>query len=283
MAGPTHTHKPAPPVEERPPARIHILLAQEVPVGLVFRRGPSKQVCAIGWNRANDTFTVGQWLKGRIYERRSDLSPDGRYLIYFALKGKPGTDQSTSYTAMSKTPFLKPIGLWEKADSQHGGGLFLNRTTYWINDERSHKAVTTPRDLRKVPHYRGENSFGSECAGVYFLRLQRDGWTLKETPTESEGGSVAVFEKPAGAGWVLRKTAHVTPLNSPDAHEFVHTSAGTRIDLPDWEWADIDRNRAVWSTAGKLFAAQIGEKGPAEQKQLFDFNPLRFVVRTAPY
>jgi cytochrome bd-type quinol oxidase subunit 2 len=30
---------------------------------------------------------VGQWLKGRIYERRSDLSPDGKHLIYFAMNG----------------------------------------------------------------------------------------------------------------------------------------------------------------------------------------------------
>src|SRR5688572_2426031 len=66
------------------PARLHVLLAREAAYAIVFRRGPSKEVCTIGWNRATDEFSVGQWLKGRIYERRADLSPDGKLLIYFA-------------------------------------------------------------------------------------------------------------------------------------------------------------------------------------------------------
>ena len=64
------------------PARIHILLAREAPVGAVIRRGPSKRVCALLWDRERDSFRMGQWLKGRIYERRSDLSPNGEYMIY---------------------------------------------------------------------------------------------------------------------------------------------------------------------------------------------------------
>src|SRR4051794_37027692 len=59
------------------PARLHVLLARDANVGLVIRRGPSKSVCTILWNRERDTFKLGQWMRGRIYERRSDLSPDG--------------------------------------------------------------------------------------------------------------------------------------------------------------------------------------------------------------
>lgn len=52
------------------PARIHILLARDEPIAVVIRRGPSKQVCTLLWNRRDDTFTLDQWLKGRIYEHR---------------------------------------------------------------------------------------------------------------------------------------------------------------------------------------------------------------------
>ena len=69
---------------EQIPARLHVILAREAPKAVVFRRGPSGRVCTIGWDLETDTFTVGQWLKGRIYEYRSDLSPDGEYMIYFA-------------------------------------------------------------------------------------------------------------------------------------------------------------------------------------------------------
>jgi hypothetical protein len=69
---------------ERIPARLHVILAREAPKAVIFRRGPSNQVCTIGWDLEHDTFTMGQWLKGRIYEYRSDLSPDGSHMIYFA-------------------------------------------------------------------------------------------------------------------------------------------------------------------------------------------------------
>ena len=66
------------------PARLHVILAREAPKAVVFRRGPSNRVCTIGWDLETDTFTMGQWLKGRIYEYRSDLSPNGELMIYFA-------------------------------------------------------------------------------------------------------------------------------------------------------------------------------------------------------
>ncbi|MFN7997407.1 MAG: hypothetical protein U0Q18_27570 [Bryobacteraceae bacterium] len=64
------------------PARLHVLLAPKAPNAVAFRRGPANAVCTVGWNRKTDEFHVGQWLRGRIYERRADLSPYGRHLIY---------------------------------------------------------------------------------------------------------------------------------------------------------------------------------------------------------
>jgi hypothetical protein len=53
--------------------RLYVILARKSPLGVVFRRGPSNQVLLIKWNTADDSFEYGQWLKGRIYERRCDL------------------------------------------------------------------------------------------------------------------------------------------------------------------------------------------------------------------
>ena len=84
--------------------RIHVLLARHAPVGVVIRRGPSKSVCTILWDRRRDEFRLGQWLKGRIYERRSDLSPDGKYLIYFAMNGKWDSEAKGAWTAIAWCP-----------------------------------------------------------------------------------------------------------------------------------------------------------------------------------
>src|SRR6516225_9309663 len=94
--------------------RVHILLASRAPVGVAIRRGPSKQVCTILWDRRRDEFRVGQWLKRRIYERRADLSPDGKYLIYFATKGRWHDEATGSWTAISQAPYLKAIALFPK-------------------------------------------------------------------------------------------------------------------------------------------------------------------------
>jgi hypothetical protein len=42
-----------------------VLLATDAPIGIVFRRGPSKLVRVILWNREKDKFTPGQWFKGK--------------------------------------------------------------------------------------------------------------------------------------------------------------------------------------------------------------------------
>ncbi len=68
------------------PARLHVILAREGSKAVVFRRGPSDKVAVVGWDRKDDTFALGQWLKGRLYPYRCDLSPDGGHLIYFAAK-----------------------------------------------------------------------------------------------------------------------------------------------------------------------------------------------------
>ncbi len=69
-----------------PACRVYAILARDGRSAVVFRRGPSRQVLVLRWWLGDDRIEPGQWLKGRIYERRCDLSPDGDLLIYFAAK-----------------------------------------------------------------------------------------------------------------------------------------------------------------------------------------------------
>ena len=267
-------------------ARIHVLLARDVPYGVVIRRGPSKQVATIGWNRLNDSFEIGQWLKGRIYERRSDLSADGKHFIYFAMNGKWESETKGSWTAISRAPYLKAIGLWAKGDCWHGGGLFVRCDRYWLNDGYGHEPLIVPERLTRDPS-RPAGGVGAECLGVYFARLIRDGWTLTQEPSSTS--DFWIFDKPARAGWTLRKRAIATIDHPPgkgcyyDEHELLNASSGERIDGSTWEWADLDRDRIVWSESGKLLAAQLETGGLTDYRELFDFNPLTFEPREAPY
>ena len=268
------------------PARLHVLLARDTPMGLVIRRGPSKSVATILWNRDTDDFQVGQWLKGRIYERRSDLSPDGRYFIYFAMNGKWSTESKGSWTAVSRSPYLKAIAMFPKGDCWNGGGLWTDPTTYWINGGGS---VLLDAAESKRAEFGPVGGVGSECLSVYYPRLIRDGWKLTGRLKDSEAGTVSNFEKQFNRDWVLCKFAHAQ-TGSPegkgcywDAHQIKNTDLGIEFDYPDWEWAEIDGQRLVWATGGKLFSGILGPRGLVCETELYDFNPMKFRPIKAPY
>ena len=109
---------------------LFCILARESSNAVVFRRGPSKHVQLLLWDRDCDRIESGQWLKGRIYERRADLSPSGNYLIYFAANHKP---PMYSWTAISKPPYLFALSLWENGSTVGGGGLFVDEFQISIN------------------------------------------------------------------------------------------------------------------------------------------------------
>jgi hypothetical protein len=135
---------------EKFPARVHIILARKADYGVIIRRGPSKSVCIIGWDRRKDQFEIGQWMRGRIYERRCDLSPDGKHFIYFAMNGNWSSEVKGSWTAISRAPYLKAIGLWANGSGWNGGGLFMNDSSFWLNSFAfGHDEQQAPKTLRE--------------------------------------------------------------------------------------------------------------------------------------
>lgn len=275
------------------PARVHPILARKSNTAVIIRRGPSKSVCTMHWDRRRDTFKLGQWLRGRIYERRCDLSPDGRHFIYFAMNGKWSGQVNGSWTAISRAPYLKALALWPWGDCWNGGGLFLTDSRFWRNAGYHQDTPDTVGRLRKKlveePGYPFDDGYGGECPGVYYIRLQRDGWKLRRHETPSGDDHVAIFEKVLASGWVLEKSAHAT-INQPvgngcyyDTHRLVHPESGTVMNYPDWEWAEVDRRRLVWVSKGVLYAAKIHGKGLGDVKVLRDFNDMVFEAVAAPY
>ena len=114
----------------KPPARIHVLMASNSKKSVVLRRGPSWQTAVLGWNRMDDTFSPGQWLYGSIYGYRSDVTPDGNHWIYSASKH---SQTHTVYTAVSRVPYLKVMDFYVKDNAWNGGGLFYDNNSYWLN------------------------------------------------------------------------------------------------------------------------------------------------------
>ncbi len=272
------------------PARLHVLLAREAPVGVILRRGPSKSVCTIRWNLIADQFEIGQWLRGRIYERRADLSPDGRYLIYFAMNGKWASETKGSWTAVSRAPWLKALVLLGKGDCWNGGGLFTSNSTYWVNDGYGHFPLQESSEVRRDLKFQPAGRFGAECTSVYYPRLLRDGWTLRTRIDNGKLNGCAVFEKVhPRKGWILRKFAHEEVGAPPgrgcywDEHELEQPALGRLLSFPKWEWADFRGDTVLWAEGGCIRRARVRGRDIGDAETLFDANGMKFEARAAPY
>ena len=159
-----------------PSCSLFAIPARDGRSAAVLRRGPSKQVQLIRWWLTSDTFEDGQWFKGRIYERRCDLSPNGERFAYFAqdFGRAPG-----SWTAVSKPPFLTALALWPKGDCWGGGALFESETTLLLNhrpggESKLDSSFRLPRQV-KIKQL-GDHSGWGEDDPINHYRLIRDGW-----------------------------------------------------------------------------------------------------------
>jgi hypothetical protein len=275
-------------MKKKAAASLHVLLAPESPVGVVLRSGPGESVCGFLWDRKKDAFTAGQSLKGRVYGRRSDLSPDGKYLLHFAASKAAAAETGGSWTAVSRAPWFKPLVLLGKGDAWHGGGLFTGKHSYWVNEGFGHRAIRNSPEVVRDMSYVPMEYYGGEDPGIYYLRLQRDGWELKRYAVVGEWHGCSIFEKPLPRGWVLRKLAHEEAGPPPakgrywEEHEL--ESEGRRMGCPDWEWADVDGPSVVWAEKGCLYRARIsGPAGLGGIKKLKDFNGAKPAAGKPPY
>jgi hypothetical protein len=156
-----------------------VLPAREAPVAVILRRGPSAWYHVILWHTDSDRFEHGAWFRGRIYEEKCDLSPDGELLLYFALKGNWQSSYRGSWTAISRAPWLHALGLWPQGDTWGGGGRFIDDRTValwsWrpgIEPHPDHPAVglqivaglPTARELRTFERH-GKDWSGHDHAG----------------------------------------------------------------------------------------------------------------------
>ncbi len=274
--------------KKRPPCRLFLIMARQSATAVIFRRGPSKWTQLIQWNTKTDTLEYGQWFKGRIYEKRCDLSPDGNLLIYFASKfnKKTITDNEYTYawTAISKPPWLTALALWPKGDCWHGGGLFENNKSVLLNHRpevvRSHPEHLPPRWMRIVAN----SEASGEDEPIYSQRLTRDGWEVSQNwqveYTKSRQGFVThqpeirIIRHPKRSLDLLMKR-HLNDFKYYEMYEVKDLISGKTINLDNAECARWDhRGRLVFTNGGKLYASYVTEEAELVTNEVAGFNHL---------
>lgn len=277
----------------------------------MLRRGPSKQVACIGWELKDDSFEVGQWFKGRIYERRCDLSPSGKLLAYFAANWKPGP---MSWTAVSRTPYLKAVMMWPKGDAWGGGGLFDGESTLALNHHALQRSLAEGQQLLRGFRVEplGPRPGMGEDDPIDSARRARDGWRLVQEASWQKDD----FDGPVSFP-VVRGSERIWARTQPRAakkklaravveleeilhgigerdgswymteYRLVNHEDEVTISLGRIDWADWDHDGdLLFARTGKLYrldAAHARKLDTAKARELVDLGKLRFEAKRAPY
>ena len=285
------------PAASTPRTSLFVIPAANAPVAAIFRRGPSRQVRLIKWNLKDDSFERGQWFKGRIYERRCDISPDGELLVYFAAKQRP---PHYTWTAVSRPPFLTALAFWPKGDTWGGGGYFKTDKKVLLDLHCEDPGGSRPLDIAPFDLASGIE----EVQRVWGARLARDGWREipgdpkdydKELRVTFDFNPPLVFSKPCPfarfAGELQMMIKGVSEKGGAwyvIEHRLMRDGEAV-LDLGRSDWADWShKGDLLYAKGGKLYRLKPDKKAdtpydPAKAQELADFTADRFEEIAPPH
>lgn len=251
--------------QTRHSTRLFFMVARAARTAVVFRRGPAKQVQMLRWDLASDAVTAGQWLSGRLYNERCDVSPDGRLVVYFAGKFKPGMD---TFTAVCRPPYFTALALWPDSGTWGGGGFFVRDRLLILNyghigELNDGAGIPADFEIGSVTEYRAHHPEDERLAESRGWRLVARGVDGERTREMWAFAEPWVHERPSPlqAGLVLeRRWLGMFEMNGPShvySYRLIDRSRRTRAGEPICEelgrldWAD-------WDHDGSLLLANNG-------------------------
>jgi hypothetical protein len=229
------------------PPRIYCIPATEAPIVAVFRRGPTNWSHVGRWDLAAKQYEPGAWLGGRIFPRRSDLSPDGRYLCYFAHKPSATWEHGEAYVALSKLPWLTALHAFRTCGTWTRGYCFAE---VHGRDEPDAPDLPIPWGLRSIPivQFANERRRGWAEAPDSPPRDKRDTWDERRNARMQKrqpgGDRLLCVESVGSAGGEFGEGQAVDGMRVAYSLE----ANGEIVLLDQLQWADWDRE-------GRLIAA----------------------------
>src|SRR5262245_19134723 len=204
------------------------------------------------WDLETPSYEPGAWLRGTIYPQRCDLSPDGRWFAYFAMKQSADWDLGATYLAISRLPWLTALAGW-------GIGSTWTRGIQFVEDP-SVRDVDEPDlgDLGRVYERFGLRMSRADAFAVE----RRGGWSeTADTPPrdpgdawdEARGDRVVMERARPGSDGSERLTVNGTYAAIRELHG-VRTDVryelhrGDDATVLEVQWAD-------WDAQGRLLVA----------------------------
>jgi hypothetical protein len=238
------------------PPRLFGISATAADVVAVLRRGPSNWTHVGLWDVASPAFHGGTWLSGTVYPQRCDVSPDGRFLCYFALRGGSRWKAGDTYIAVSRLPWLTALAAWRTDGTWTRGAHFVDDPDCWELGEPDEGGVGPLRRKYGLVY---------PDAPVTFAVERRRGWTetpdsvSRADPWDERRAETVRIGRPrpgrrgntwlvVGGGYAAFRAMHGKHYQPP-AYELRDGSGGPVLrDLDGVQWAD-------WARDGRLLVA----------------------------
>lgn len=237
------------------PPRIYCVPAHDAPIVAVIRRGPTNWSHVGRWDLARLTYEPGAWFGGRIFPRRCDLSPDGRFLSYFAHKPSAKWAIGDAYVAVSKLPWLTALHAFATCGTWTRGYCFTE-------DQHAQEApgLPVPYGLQSIPavQFATERRRGWEEASDCPPRDPSDAWDVRRNARlkkRQPGGHAHLYVESIGyPGGEFGTEQAIDGLRVQYSFE----ADGELRLLHDLQWADWDRDGRllVATRTGKLQVRQ---------------------------
>ena len=253
-------------LDEFASVRVHILTAMESSKSLIIRRGPSKKMCTILWDRVKNTFHAGDCIV-RIEERLSDISPDGNYFYYLGWTQKGAWSAIAHTDSLRNMVFYRESGYRDKDVPSSHPPYVYELYKYFMKIRpygKSNPNNIFPRFDTIDRKFKKEDWDICNITAVYYRRLIRDGWSIIFHEGEHEDkyscNYATHFEKKLEGDWFVNKIAHdvhpapcATNGGHWDTHQIVDKLNGIVYDFPNWDWAEKDETYLYWTQKGLLY------------------------------
>lgn len=237
-----------------PGPRIFCIPAADAPVVAVIRRRPTDWSHVGRWSIDEGMFESDSWFHGQLFPQKCDLSPDGRWFLYSAMKQGADWPAGDIYEAVSRLPWLRALAAW-------GAGTTYTRGAHFVA-AREGNALGDP-DVGDAAPLLSRYGLALNWP-VQFCVERRHGWTETEDTAPRDpsdpwderrdvrmrkprpgirAGSMDYAELEAeGSFGAFRQSPH---LRTPAAYTLIRFEEVIPLDV---QWAD-------WSSDGRLLVA----------------------------
>ena len=233
--------------------RLFGIPARDAPVVAVLRRGPSAW-CHIGrWSvGATPSYEAGSWLRATVYPQRCDLSPDGRWLAFFALSGRAEWSAGATFLAVSRLPWATALAAWGTGSTWTLGMQFVTDRSVWEVGEPDEGDAAPCREryglgFVRNASYAVERRCGWQETADSPPRNPRDPWEIARAP------HVTMVTPAPASDTALEVTGAFAAFRSHDTEHYgepeyrLRSAAGTET-LTGVQWAG-------WAPDGRLLVA----------------------------